>query len=124
MRLEEDFAFLTENSISDEAKLFHLQTAQKLRGFTTDYHIDQYIALDDFIEAWFARHKRKLGAWAPCLRANYTLDYLPVDHEELMRGSPAGRPRPAGTGTILQAIRDSTLRASSRTPRARRCPSR
>jgi hypothetical protein len=106
MRLEEDFAFLTDDSISDEAKLYHLQSAQKLRGFTTDYYINQYIALDDFIEAWFARHKRKLGAWAPCLRANYALDYLPVDHEELMRGSLAGRPRAAGTGTILQAIRD------------------
>jgi hypothetical protein len=106
MRLEEDFAFLTDDSISDEAKLFHLQTAPKLRGFTTDYYIDQYIALDDFIEAWFARRGRKLGAWAPCLRANYALDYVPVDHEELMRGSLAGRPRAAGTGTILQAIQD------------------
>ena len=106
MRLNEDLAFLTEDTITDEAKLYHLQSAQKLRGFTTGYYIDQYIALDQFIEAWFARNKRKLGPWAPCLRENYALDYVPVDHEELMRGSRAGSPRAAGTGTILQAIRD------------------
>ena len=106
MRLNEDFAFLTDDTITDEAKLYHLQSAQKLRGFTTGYYIDQYIALDQFIEAWFARNKRKLGPWAPCLRENYALDYVPVDHEELMRGSRAGSPRAAGTGTILQAIRD------------------
>lgn len=38
-------------------------------------------------------------------RANYALEFVDVSHEELMRGSLAGRPRPARTGTILQAIR-------------------
>ena len=106
MRLDEDFAFLTDPSISDDAKLYHLQSAPKLRGFTTDTYISAYIELDDDIEDWFAKHSKKLGPWAPCLRANFALDFVDVSHEELMRGSLAGRPRAAGTGTILQAIRD------------------
>jgi hypothetical protein len=103
MRLEEDLAVLT-SSKTDAEKLAYLRDAPKLRGYTTDFYIDQYILLDDFIEAWFARNKKQLGAWAPCLRANYSLDYLDVDHEELMRGSLAGQPRAAGTGNILDAI--------------------
>jgi hypothetical protein len=106
MRLDEDFAFLTDPSISDDAKLFHIQRAPKLRGFTTETYIDAYIALDDAIERWFKAHRGKLGPWASCLRANFALDFVDVSHEELMRGSLAGTPRAAGTGTILQAIRD------------------
>jgi hypothetical protein len=106
MRLDEEFAMLTDAGVSDEAKLFHLQTAQKLRGFTTETYIAAYIALDNAINRWFASHSAKLGAWAGCLRANFALDFVDVSHEELMRGSLAGRPRAAGTGTILQAIQD------------------
>ncbi len=106
MLLDDEFAKLTDPGVTDEAKHFHLNRTQKLRGFTTDYYIDQYIALDKAINDWFTSHSAKLGAWAPCLRANFTLDYLDVDHEELMRGSRAGPPRAAGTGTILQAIQD------------------
>jgi hypothetical protein len=104
MRLDEDYQVLMDPWFTDDEKLLHLKTAQKLRGYTTDFYIDQYIALDDHIADWFARHP-KLGPWAPCLRANYVLDYLDVDHEELMRGSKAGTPRTAGTGNILDAIK-------------------
>ena len=104
MRLDEDLAVLTDTSKSDAEKLLYLQGAQKLRGYTTDYYIKRYIQLDDAINRWFARHKSKLGAWAPCLRANYVLEYLDVEHEELMRGSVAGTRRARGTGTIADAI--------------------
>jgi hypothetical protein len=104
-RLEQDFAILTDDTIDDKDKLVHLNTAPKLLGYTTDSYIGPYILLDRAIEAWFAAHMTKLGKWAPCLRANYRLDYLDVDHEELMRGSGAAGPRAAGTGTILDAIR-------------------
>ena len=59
----------------------------------------------------------KLGEWAPCLRTNFALDFVPVSHEELMRGSFAGTPRAPGTGTILQAIRDLHPRALHRDQR-------
>jgi hypothetical protein len=104
-QLNQDFAILTDDTIDDAAKIVHLNTAPKLRGYTTDFYIDQYIVLDQVIEAWFSAHKAKLGKWAPCLRANYHLEYLDVDHEELMRGSGAAGPRAAGTGTILDAIK-------------------
>lgn len=108
-RLDEDFLILTDPTIDDAAKLVHLNTAPKLRGYTTDTYISQYISLDQAIEEWFRKHKAKLGQWAPCLRANYHLEYLDVAHEELMRGSGAKNPRAAGTGTILDAI--NALRA-------------
>jgi hypothetical protein len=103
-RLDEDLAILTDPTIDDKAKLVHLNTAPKLLGYTTDSYIDQYILLDKAIEAWFAKNKAALGQWAGCLRANFHLEYLDVHHEELMRGSSAAGPRPAGTGTILGAI--------------------
>jgi hypothetical protein len=104
-RLDADLAVLTDPSLSDAAKLAHLQTAQKLHGYCTDAYISAYIDLDDAIAAWFRRHKAKLGKWAPCLRANFMLEYVDVDHEELMRGSKAGTTRAAGTGSILGAIK-------------------
>ena len=106
MRLDDELAKLTDPGVSDEAKLFHLQRAQKLRGFTTRSYISAYIALDDAINRWFAKHGAELGQWAGCLRANFKLDFVDVGHEELMRGSLAGGPRAAGTGTIVEAIRD------------------
>jgi hypothetical protein len=104
MRLDEDYAVLMDPTATDEAKALHLQMVPKLRGYTTDAYIDQYILLDAHIADWFAKHP-KLGAWAPCLRANFTLEYLDVDHEELMRGGSAGTPRAAGAGNIAAAIR-------------------
>jgi hypothetical protein len=104
-QLERDFAILTDPTIDDASKLVHINTAPKLRGYTTDFYIGQYKLLDKAIEAWFTAHKAKLGQWAPCLRANYHLEYLDVDHEELMRGSGAAGPRAARTGTILDAIK-------------------
>jgi hypothetical protein len=102
-RLDEDLAVLT-SSKPDADKFKHLQTAPKLRGYTTDAYISVYIELDKAINRWFASHASKLGTWAPCLRANYALEYVDVLHEELMRGSVAGTKRAAGTGTILDAI--------------------
>ena len=104
-RLNEDLAVLADPAKSDADKLAYLRDAQKLRGYTTNSYISAYIALDDHIAEWFRNNKRKLGPWAACLRANYTLDFVGVSHEELMRGSRAGQPRPAGTGTILDAIK-------------------
>ena len=104
-RLDADLAVLTDTSKTDAEKLAYLQTAQKLRAYTTDSYIWAYIKLDDAIAAWFARNSAKLGAFAPCLRANYFFEYVDVHHEELMRGSVAGTPRAAGTGTILDAIK-------------------
>lgn len=106
MLLDDEFAKLTDEGVTDDAKLFHLQHAQKLRGFTTRTYIRAYIALDEAINRWFAAHGKKLGRWAPCLRANFALDFVDVSHEELMRGSLAGRTRAAGTGAIVEAIRD------------------
>jgi len=60
-QLERDFAILTDDTIDDTAKLVHLNTAPKLRGYTTDFYIWQYIALDNAIERWFSAHKAKLG---------------------------------------------------------------
>ena len=103
MRLDEDLAFLT-GSATDAEKHAYLDTAPKLRGFTTDAYVDQYIKLDKDIAKWFTKHARKLGGFAPCLRANFTIEYIDVDHEELMRGAPAGSKRPTGAGGILDAI--------------------
>jgi hypothetical protein len=103
-RLDADLAVLT-GTATDDQKFEYLRGAQKLRGYTTDSYISAYIELDDAIGRWFTRNRAKLGAWAPCLRANYTMEYVDVAHEELMRGSKAGQARPAGTGTILDAIK-------------------
>jgi hypothetical protein len=104
-RLEDDFAKVTDPGVTDEGKLWYLNRAQKLRGYTTDAYISRYIALDEAINRWFAAKADKLGPWARCLRANFTLEFVDVSHEELMRGSLAGKPREAGTGTIVDAIR-------------------
>ena len=73
--------------------------AQKLRGYTTNSYISAYIVLDDHYRGVVQETTRKSsGPWAACLRANYTLDFVGVSHEELMRGSRAGQPRPAGHG--------------------------
>jgi hypothetical protein len=117
MRLDEDYAVLMDPTTTDEAKALHLQMVPKLRGYTTDAYIDQYIRLDKHIADWFAKHP-KLGPWAPCLRANFTLDYFDLDHEELMRGDRAGAPRAAGKGNIAEAIR--SLHPPRMTPSA--CP--
>jgi hypothetical protein len=104
-RLEEDLAVLSDKSKTDTEKFAYLQTAPKLRGYTTDSYISAYKKLDAAIGKWFDDKKAKLGAFAPCLRANYTFEYVDVHHEELMRGSRAGTKRAAGTGTILDAIK-------------------
>jgi hypothetical protein len=44
--------------------------------------------------------------------ANYTLQYVGVHHEELMRGSAAGTKRAQGTGTLLDAIKLRQLPAT------------
>jgi hypothetical protein len=112
-RLDEDLALLTDPTIDDKAKLVHLNTSPKLLGYTTDFYIHQYILLDKAIEAWFAKNKAALGQWAGCLRANFHLEYLDVDHEELMRGSGAAGPRGSGTGTIIGAIQALHTRHTS-----------
>ena len=111
-RLDEDLAALAAEP--DETKqLEYLQGAQKLRGYCTDSYVDIYILLEAAIDAWFASNKAKLGKLAPCLRANFSLQYVDVHHEELMRGSVAGTPRAKGTGTLLDAIKLRPLPASA-----------
>ena len=105
LRLNEDLAALTDPATSEADKLAYLKTAPKLRGYTTDVYVQQYIKLDNAIGTWFKTHQAKLGALAPALRANYSIQYVDVQHEELMRGVPAGTKRPAGAGGILDAIK-------------------
>jgi hypothetical protein len=112
-RLDEALAVLGDPQVKDPDKFAFLRKMQKLRGYTTDSYIWQYILLDRVIEAWFTRNKAKLGLWAACLRANFHLEYLDVHHEELMRGSSAAGPRAAGTGTILDAIKALHTRHTS-----------
>jgi hypothetical protein len=111
-RLDEDLAALAAEP--DEAKqLQYLQGAQKLRGYTTDDYFDIYVLLEAHINAWFKANKAKLGKLAPCVRANYTLQYVPVLHEELMRGSDRSTARAKGTGTLLDAIKLRPLPADA-----------
>jgi hypothetical protein len=107
-RLEEDLLAI-KRIVADKSKgeadvLKYLQGAQKLRGYTTDYYIDQYLKLDDAIQSWFDASKTELGKYAGCLRANYFFEYRHIEHEELMRGSVAANKRAPGTGTIIDAI--------------------
>jgi hypothetical protein len=108
-RLEEDLVAIKQ-IVADKSKgeadvLRYLQGAKKLRGYTTDYYIDQYLKLDDAIQSWFDASKTELGKYAGCLRANYFFEYHHIEHEELMRGSVAAKKRAPGTGTILDAIK-------------------
>jgi hypothetical protein len=108
-RLEEDLVaikqIVADKSKTDADVLSYLQGAKKLRGYTTDYYIDQYLKLDDAIQSWFDASKTELGKFAGCLRANYFFEYHHIEHEELMRGSVAANKRAPGTGTILDAIK-------------------
>jgi hypothetical protein len=108
-RLEEDLVAIKQ-IVADKSKgeadvLRYLQGAKKLRGYTTDYYIDQYLKLDDAIQTWFDASRTELGKYAGCLRANYYFEYHHIEHEELMRGSVAANKRAPGTGTILDAIK-------------------
>jgi hypothetical protein len=108
-RLEEDLVAIkliaADKSKGEADVLRYLQGAKKLRGYTTDYYIDQYLKLDDAIQSWFDASKTELGKYAGCLRANYFFEYHHIEHEELMRGSVAANKRAPGTGTILDAIK-------------------
>ena len=54
--------------------------------------------------SWFREHATDLGAFAGCLRANFTFAHVAVGHEELMRGAKIGTARAKGTGSILTAL--------------------
>jgi len=117
MRLNQDLAALSA-AASDADRFAYLQTAPKLRGYyaTVDgSYVDQYRALNRTIRNWFTAHAAQLGAFAPCLRANFTIVGVPVVHEELMRGVRAGQAR-GGRGGILDALH------SLHPPRATACP--
>jgi len=111
-RLDEDLAALAAEP-DEQKQMEYLQGAQKLRGYCTDSYIDIYILLEAAIDAWFAANQSKVGKLAPCLRANYSLQYVDVHHEELMRGSDAGKKRTKGTGTLLDAIKLRPLPATA-----------
>ena len=103
MRLDEDLAFLT-GTATDAEKHAYLETAQKLRGFTTDTYVAQYIKLDKDIASWFSTHARKLWR-VRALPARQLHDRVHRRRpQELMRGAPAGSKRPTGAGGILDAI--------------------
>jgi hypothetical protein len=104
MRLDVDLAAL-KAAKNDEEKLDYLRTAQKLRGYYSDSgYKSNYVKLDKAIRKWFDQHSKELGAFAPCLRANFVIKHIATGHEEMMRGSKAGRDRPTGSGGILDAL--------------------
>lgn len=105
MRLNQDLAVL-KGPGSKEDKLGYLRTAQKLLGYysKTPRYRGNYEVLDGVIQKWFKDHAVELGAFATSLRANFAIVHIPVGHEELMRGVPAGQAR-NGSGGILDALR-------------------
>lgn len=104
MRLDQDLAALQGKSETDQLK--YLETSQKLLAFhSVDY---DFTDLEKAINHWFEKHAaelKPLGPLANCLCANFSVVGLPVHHEELMRGVPAGQKRDAGSGGILAALR-------------------
>jgi hypothetical protein len=101
-------------TVDDRIK--YLKTAPKLLGYWSaggGYKI-AYTNLQHAINKWFidnASELEPLGV-AGCLHANYSVyNKVEVEHEELMRGVKAGKPRekagPSGgnAGTILSALK-------------------
>jgi len=117
MRLEQDLTAL-KSLKTDAEKLAYLQTAQKLRGYYSQKgsYVGNYTQLDNAIGDWFKHHAAESGPYAGRLRANFSVVPVPVTHEELMRGVPAGEAR-GGAGTILDALR--TLHSDARPARAK-----
>jgi hypothetical protein len=107
MRLDQDLAALKDKK-TDADKLAYLKTAPKLRGYyatVNGQYTNAYRDLNVAICGWFenATHAAELGTMAPRLRTNFSVVPIPVTHEELMRGVPAGEVR-AGEGGILDAL--------------------
>jgi hypothetical protein len=101
-RLNLDLRML-KSKPDENAKLYYLAAAPKLRGFYTDGYRSLYVELETTIRDWFKSHAAELGPFARCLRANFMLTYVGGEHEELMRGVGVGATR---TGGILTALRD------------------
>jgi hypothetical protein len=103
-RLNEDLKVLTDSGKSEPQKLKYLQSAPRLRGFFTDLYKDAYADLERTIRRWFKKHASELGPFARCLRANFMLTHVAVQHEELMRGIGSGKTRTGGILTALQSL--------------------
>lgn len=102
-RLDADLGVLTDSATDEAAKLAYLRTAPKLRGYFTSGYRANYHLLDDDIADWFDDHAAELGAFAPCLRTNFMLVPVALEHEELMRGVTAGAAR-GKAGNIRDAL--------------------
>jgi hypothetical protein len=102
-RLDEALAVIKDTTKDEAAKLAYLRKAPKLRGYFTAGYQSMYHLLDDDIVQWFSDNDSELGVFAPCLRANFTLAPIGLQHEELMRGAAAGTAR-GKAGNILDAL--------------------
>ena len=107
MRLNNDLEAL--KGMDESEKPDYLRQAPKLRGYySTGKHGGSYESvykdLQAAIDGWFKIHGDELGHFAGCLRENFNVDHpIPVSHEELMRGVPAGEAR-GNEGTIRDAL--------------------
>ncbi len=102
-RLNEDLKVLT-GGMNESEKLKYLQSAPRLRGFFTDLYKDPYAELEGTIRAWFKKHGSELGPFARCLRANFMLTHVAVQHERLMHGIGSGQTRTGGIFEALQSL--------------------
>jgi hypothetical protein len=103
-RLNQDLAEL-KGKTTDKGKLDYLKTAQKLRVVSHGgKYKERADLLNGTVSVWFQQNADELGAFAGGLRANYTFQVIPGEHEELMRGTRADQERAAGKGGILEAI--------------------
>jgi hypothetical protein len=116
MRLDTDLEAL--NSRTDEKdKLAYLQSAPKLRGFYSSTYEDNYVALEGTIRDWFKAHASELGAFARCLRANFTLKKVGVQHEEQMRGLRSASGREGGILAALQSLHSTPPSSAADCPK-------
>jgi len=127
MRLDQDLAVLNDKKTEAE-KVLYLKTSPKLRGYYSTVkgsYVKAYQDLNGAICDWFGANAPQLGTVAPRLRANFAVVPIPVTHEELMRGVPAGEVR-AGEGGILDALRalhgDSAKEAEACAPATKAKP--
>jgi hypothetical protein len=104
VELPDDRAVLGDDAKSDADKLAYLRAAPKLRGYYSDLYEGKYVALEKTIRDWFKAHASELGSFARCLRANFILKHVAVQHEEQMRGRKSGSAREGGILEALQSL--------------------
>jgi hypothetical protein len=103
MRLDKDLEAL-QSRPDEKAKLEYLRSAPKLRGYYSGLYASNYAALEKTIRDWFKAHASELGPFARCLRANFMLEHVAVQHEEQMRGLRSGSSQEGGILEALQSL--------------------